>query len=804
MVTRAGSNRFSGSVYSSWRNQAGTNDDDVLTRHEKRGWLWRLNTPYWFNRRDRPKTAAGEYFIDDVRLQMPGARVGGPIVIPRLVDGRDRAFFFFSWESFLWPNQMARTRYLLNTKAQQGLFTYPAADGSGNRTIDLLALSASKGFPSAVDPIVGKLLADIRSSAAGWTAGGLSSWDLNNDKFDYNPSGKQTRHFPALRLDVNLTRNHRVTFTGRHTRIESSPDFLNSREPRFPGFANFGGLYTTRYLAQAAVRSALGTNAVNEARAGYTAGETQFSPEATVAQFDCSGLGCQGGYNLLIGNYAIGTTALTSATAQATPTSRVAPIFFAEDTVSWLKGRHLITTGASFTRIMFDNMDTPGGVVPGIVLTLAPAAPNYGMWAAASGNYPGGISDTYATYARNLYSLLTGTVNAINGTAVLGTDGQYQYLGQRWQKGHMDEFGVFISDSWRLRPNLTLTGGVRWELQFPFRPDVSTFARPDRWIDIYGVTGEGSMFKPGTLTGRTPLLAQYAKGDPAYDMDWNNVAPSIGVAWRPYVGKGWLSRILSTDPVFRGGYSLAYTRYGTYEFTSMYGSNAGSTRTMTRSVPLGNLGTDGLPVLLGQTSRIQPPTTPAPPTYPFSPEAGESMGVMDPNLTVPYAHQYSFGWQRAGRQGGGARDSLCREPLHGRVDLQQSEPDRGPVHHRERVPRGVQARAAEPPGEHRGGPGNHVCLYGRPGHLAAADLPRAFRRDPAERRPEPEPGQLHRVAVQDGLLLQLAEPVLPVDDQHDIDRFGRAAVRRAGGQQAEGRPARELLGRQPHAAHGRR
>ena len=68
MVTRAGSNRFSGSVYNSWRNQAGTTDEDVLTRSQKPGWLWRLNTPYWFNKRDRPKTPAGEYFIDDVRL----------------------------------------------------------------------------------------------------------------------------------------------------------------------------------------------------------------------------------------------------------------------------------------------------------------------------------------------------------------------------------------------------------------------------------------------------------------------------------------------------------------------------------------------------------------------------------------------------------------------------------------------------------------------------------------------------------------------------------------------------------------
>ena len=40
METRAGSNRFSGSVYNTWRNQAGTNEDDAIARTKKPGWLW--------------------------------------------------------------------------------------------------------------------------------------------------------------------------------------------------------------------------------------------------------------------------------------------------------------------------------------------------------------------------------------------------------------------------------------------------------------------------------------------------------------------------------------------------------------------------------------------------------------------------------------------------------------------------------------------------------------------------------------------------------------------------------------------
>jgi len=49
--------------------------------------------------------------------------------------------------------------------------------------------------------------------------------------------------------------------------------------------------------------------------------------------------------------------------------------------------------------------------------------------------------------------------------------------------------GLFVSDSWRLSPSLTLTGGLRWELQFPFEPDLDTYARLQDWQMVYGLTG---------------------------------------------------------------------------------------------------------------------------------------------------------------------------------------------------------------------------------------------------------------------------------------------------------------------------
>ncbi len=637
MSTRAGSNTFSGSVYNTWRNQAGTSEDDVMARSEKRSWLWRLNTPYWFNRRDRPKTAAGDQFIDDVRLQTPGFRVGGPVM-------KDKLFYFFNLEFFMWPNQVARTRYLVNANAQNGLFTYTALDGS-TRTLNLLALAASRGQTSTVDPTVAKLFADIRSAATGSTVGGsVSSWDLNTDKFDYSPGGEQFRYFPTLRVDWNLTSSHRLTGTGRYNRFESDPDILNSREPRFPGFANYAGQWSHRYSWSGQLRSTFGSNLVNELRYGFAGGKTEFYTNVTRSSFDCSDPGCQGGWNLGMLTIGGGGNALTSVASTNAPSTRYTPTTTFENSLTWLKGKHTLTGGASYTHYYADNWNV-AQLVPNIVFGLGSTDPAYSMLVESSGNFPGGINSTQAGYARNLYAMLTGRVSEVNGSFVLDAGGNYKYLGDRTQQMQYNEIGLFVSDSWRVKPSFTLTAGLRWQLQLPFTPVTDSYTKLQDYRMVYGVTGEGNMFKPGTMTGSVPALVAYEKGEQAYTTDYNNFAPSLGFVWRPSIGNSLLRTLLTDQPVLRGGYSISYEAPGFAGFTSIFGSNPGATRSANRRIALGNLGTDGLPVLLRDAGRLAPLAAPTA-EFPFTPSVSDSINAFDPDTRTPYTHSYSFGIQR--------------------------------------------------------------------------------------------------------------------------------------------------------------
>ena len=58
-----------------------------------------------------------------------GGRLGGPIVIPGLFNGRNKAFFFFNMEEFHQPTEASRTRTILHPRAQEGWFRYNATVG---------------------------------------------------------------------------------------------------------------------------------------------------------------------------------------------------------------------------------------------------------------------------------------------------------------------------------------------------------------------------------------------------------------------------------------------------------------------------------------------------------------------------------------------------------------------------------------------------------------------------------------------------------------------------------------------------
>ena len=164
---------------------------------------------------------------------------------------------------------------------------------------------------------------------------------------------------------------------------------------------------------------------------------------------------------------------------------------------------------------------------------------------------------------------------------------------------------------------------------------------------LYGISGDGNLFKPGTLTGTKPLLTQYPAGTYAYNPDRNNLAPSVGFAWQPPSQDRGLGRLIcgsqDGDSVIRGGFGMAFQRPGMSDFTGVFGANQGLSVSLNRDQSTGNLGT--LPRLLRDPGALTLATTPAV-SYPAVPAITSSLNVFDSNLQMPNTQSYTVGWQR--------------------------------------------------------------------------------------------------------------------------------------------------------------
>jgi predicted component of type VI protein secretion system len=613
-VTRSGSNQFTGSGYEYFRSD-------------------KLNANTWFNNRNGVPVAK-------LKQNQFGVRMGGPVIIPGLYDGRGKMFFFTNQEEQRQPSDVTRTRNLMKPHAQAGNFTY------GGTTVNLLAIAAANGLTSTIDPIIGKLLADIRQSTT--TTGSVTDRDgLNIDQFSYNVPVQSMRRYPTVRIDYNLTDKHRFSSSFNYNHFTDFPDTLNGFDAQWPGFPTEAGQSSKRYSWSNAMRSTVSQNVVNEARVGYSAAPVVFFAEAAAPQWSGS-LANQGGFQLSFPNIGQG---LTNASTGPAPQSRNASSLLIEDTVTWLRGSHNLTMGGSFTQ--FDLWAHNQALVP--ILNFGIVAGDPALAVIGAANLPG-ANATQIANAQALYSFLTGRVQTINGDARLDeATGKYVYMGKGTQRARMREAGFFFQDAWRVKPNLTLNAGLRYEVQLPFTPLNSSYSTATM-ADLCGISGVGSngrcnLFQPGVTPGKTPpQFTQFGKGSNATNTDWDNFAPSIGFAWSIARRDGFLGKLLSDDFVLRGGWTRAFNREGMNAFSGQYNANPGVViQNGDRNVGAGNLNNDGLglPVLFRDASRLGPAPFPETPIFPITDVVTEDVNIFDPDLKVPYADSWTVGVQRS-------------------------------------------------------------------------------------------------------------------------------------------------------------
>ncbi len=617
-VTKSGTNNWNGTTYEYFRHD-----------------LFNANT--WFNNRDLPRDPeTGKAPKTKLRQYQQGIAQGGPIM-------RNKAFFFFNYEEERRPSQTTLQRTMLTPEAASGIFLYNA-NGTVQR-VNLLELAARNNQLATPDPTVAKALADIQ--AATKTTGSVSTlsnplvqqYTFQNDTKNFNPA-------PTFRVDYDLSSRHRLTGSMNYRHINSTPDGTNNAYQPFPGLPMTASQQSTRWTTSESLRSTLSGSIVNEFRFGGTGGATLFSPELTAdmfagtggARLDFNNACCGTGF--LLTNLATGVTTTSGGTSSNS--AREASTKVLEDTATWIRGKHAMSFGGSLVQadVWLDNQQK----VPTIRFGVLPTESAAGMFVGA--NFPG-ASTADLNQAQALYAMITGRVTSILGEARINPDGtEYVPLGRSHAQGRMREFNIYAADSWRATAGLTVSAGLRYVVQNPFYPVNNSYTVATE-EDLYGISGVGNLFKPGTLGGTKPALDQYTAGVYAFKTDKNNLAPSVGAAWQIPGMEHSVGRLLfgseEGDSVIRGGWAVAYQRPGMSDFTGVFGNNRGIAVNLNRDNATGNLGT--LPVLLRNPASLALPGAPAA-SYPQTPLVTENVNLFDSNLQTPYTQSYTVGWQR--------------------------------------------------------------------------------------------------------------------------------------------------------------
>jgi hypothetical protein len=169
----------------------------------------------------------------------------------------------------------------------------------------------------------------------------------------------------------------------------------------------------------------------------------------------------------------------------------------AGDMLSWVHGGHVVRLGAEFSAV-HDATDS---------LTNAEGTFRYDS--GATGGHAGGLVDWITDYTFNVNAYPNGGCPSIHASVHDFCFRSFtQSFGEQSVTFNTQEWAAFVQDDWRVRPNLTVNAGLRYEyelLPFPQQPNAALDA-------IFGKSGATSVFPE----------------------DRNNFGPRVGAAWEPF------------------------------------------------------------------------------------------------------------------------------------------------------------------------------------------------------------------------------------------------------------------------------
>lgn len=659
VVMKSGTNRFHGTAYDYWRNRV--LDANTFANNQRGG-------------QDALKVLPAGIRCTSCKPQHNqhdfGGTVGGPIKPEKL-------FFFFSYEGWresaptsgstntvspdlrpitaaqaaasggtLDPGDVDFRQFFTNTLGSRynstapttlatkgGIFNpFVCATSSGGNCVTRQRIVNAHGVQ---DVIPARLISPIGLKILNLYPAANSPGEPGQNNYVFNAPGSLNFNQPIIRVDYNLSDRTKIYGMFSHwagTQFQNNTGYVDPASlPLIQGNINS----TRSFLSQ--ILSGTHTfrdNLLADIRVSYARG-VDSSPNGAVA----AGLVKLTPADLGFANYPVPPTT----NASAAPTIRVSnlpdiignrtfsdfghppfnQIFEVAPTVSHVIGRHNLKYGGQFMLIdaipCCGNGDSEGlGVGPG------------GRFSFNSNFSKQGPNINNNNDGAGLASLLLGVPSGDNPT-----DNAIPYSLPVYEA--YKYYAVFIQNDLKLRRNLTVNLGLRWDIETSPRERHNrlnagfNYGIANPITDFVINPGTITMPAGGTFTVPNPIVGGFAFASDKlapYDTHWNQWQPKFGIAWG-----------ISPKTVLRGGYGLGY----------VFAIELGGSTTFSRTTRYqASNGTDPNPANLFNSGIPYPNGLVTPPGSTFGLLSGVGGGSSfdQRNRRIPHVHSYSLGIQR--------------------------------------------------------------------------------------------------------------------------------------------------------------
>jgi hypothetical protein len=443
------------------------------------------------------------FFSDSVAVHHEnefGGTFGGPVIIPKIYNGKNKTFFFVSVD-----------QYLLRGGAQNSVGSVPDAafrngdlsglvDANGNQIpiYDPNTTTADGNGGFTRQRFAGNMIPTTRISPAatsilGYIPGPTLAGVYNN----YPSSGSSITNYDAYtyKVDEYFTPSHHLSVMWNQSANDNNGPYSILPHPVESTRDGVGNAYTGRMNYDWSISPTL----LNSFRVGFNR-QYQFLASAEASEDWGTKLGIAGinpGFPTVnFGQF----TPLAQNQAIDAPISNT---FLYADTVSWTKGKHNFKFGEDLRRLQHQS-----------ILPSAPATFNFST---LETGLPGATGTTGNEFA----SFLLGQV-----------DSGSEYINNATEGNRFWYSGAYVQDDWKITPKITINAGLRWDVFTPYREVENRYSIMDPTKPNPAAGGIlGAYVFAGGKAGTPPYTGtSYLTTNSK--IDWHNFAPRLGLAWK--------------------------------------------------------------------------------------------------------------------------------------------------------------------------------------------------------------------------------------------------------------------------------